>query len=104
MYRSLKSSNSVRFSIKSHNYSYRIAAILKTAAILNITRFQTVTYVFLEAENITKISGQVACFLQKVPTGLYICTFAAALICTDVKNIREKWICLVISQMSEMFN
>ena len=49
------------------------------AAILNITRFQTATYVFLEAENIPKISGQVACFLQKVPTGLYICTLAAAL-------------------------
>ena len=29
MYRSLKSSNSVRFSVKSHNYSYPIAAILK---------------------------------------------------------------------------
>ena len=29
MYRSLKSGNSVRFSIKSHNYSYRVAAILK---------------------------------------------------------------------------
>ena len=73
MYRSLKLSNSVRFSIKSHNYSYRVAAIL------NITRFQTATYVFLEAENIPKTSGQVACFLQKVPTGLYICTHAAAL-------------------------
>ena len=50
------------------------------AVILNITRFQTATYVFLGAENIPKISGQVACFLQKVPTGLYICTFAAALL------------------------
>ena len=59
MYKSLKSSN---------------------PAILNITRFQTATYVFLEAENIPKISGQVACFLQQVPTGLYICTFAAALL------------------------
>ena len=29
MYRSLKSSNSVRFSSKSHNYSYGVAAILK---------------------------------------------------------------------------
>ena len=74
MYRSLKSSNSVRFSIKSHNYSYRVAAILK-----NGRHFEYNTYVFLEAENIPKISGQVACFLQKVPTGLYICTLAAAL-------------------------
>ena len=29
MYKSLNSSNSVRFSIKSHNYSCRVAAILK---------------------------------------------------------------------------
>ena len=79
MYRSLKSSNSVSFISKSYNYSFPVAAILKKNAILNITRFQTATYVFLEAENIPKISGQVACFLQKVPTGLYIRTFAAAL-------------------------
>ena len=79
MYRSLKSCNSVRFSIKSHNYSYRVAAILKNGRHFEYNKISDCHYVFLEAENILKISGQVACFLQKVPKGLYICTLAAAL-------------------------
>ena len=80
MYISLKSSHSVRFGIKSHNDSDRIAAILKNGRHFEYNEFSDCHLCFFKAENMPKISGQVACFLQKVPTGLYICTFAAALI------------------------
>ena len=69
----------MRFSIKSHNYSYRVAAILKNGRHFEHNEISDCHLCFLEAENIPKISGQVAYFLQKVPTGLYICTIAAAL-------------------------
>ena len=108
MYRSLNIEQFCKIKQQQKNYSYRVAAILKNGCHFESNEISDChTHVFLKAYYRIPLSEILAgtCFLQKVPPGLYICTFAAALWSLSKyelhHTLNKMWTSLLLNEYSK---